>query len=69
MRNKKNTYQGKLDHTSISNKESNIISVFGVFFSGIGYLVYSWQGLIGGAFIGILVGIFFIRWYRTKVNK
>jgi hypothetical protein len=66
MSNKKNTYQGKLDNTNISNKESNIISVFGVFFGGIGHLVYSWQGLIGGAFIGILMGIFFIRWYRTK---
>lgn len=66
MSKKKNEYQKKLDNTDFSNKELNIISIFGVFFSGIGYRSYSWQGLIGGAFIGIVISVFFIRWYRMK---
>jgi membrane associated rhomboid family serine protease len=65
MSKKKNKYQKKPENT-FSDKELNIISVFGVFFSGIGYLIYSWQGLIGGALAGVVMGVFFIRWYRMK---
>lgn len=65
MSKKKNKHQKKPDNT-FSDKELNIISVLGVFISGIAYLVYGWQGLIGGALAGVLVGIFFIRWYREK---
>ena len=65
MSRKKNKYQKKPENT-FSDKELNIISVFGVFFSGIGYLIYSWQGLIGGALAGVVMGVFFIRWYRMK---
>jgi hypothetical protein len=63
---KKKKYQKKLDNTYFSNKEVNIISIFGIFFSGIGYRINSLGGLIGGVFIGIVLGVFFIRWYRTK---
>jgi|APDOM4702015159_1054818.scaffolds.fasta_scaffold312923_2 hypothetical protein len=67
MSKKKNSKsQQGADGASFSEKELNIISVFGVFFSGIGFLTYSWPGLIGGALIGIVIGVFFIRWYRTK---
>jgi hypothetical protein len=65
MSKKKNKHQKELNAT-FSDKEVNIISIFGVFFSGIAYLFYSLQGLIGGALFGIVVGVFFIRWYRTK---
>jgi membrane associated rhomboid family serine protease len=65
MSKKKNKHQKKPDIT-FSDKELNIISVFGVFISGIAYLVYGWQGLIGGALAGVVMGIFVIRWYREK---
>lgn len=65
MSKKQNKHQKKPDN-SFSDKELNIISIFGVFFSGIGYLIYGWQGLIGGALIGVVMGVFFIRWYRMK---
>jgi hypothetical protein len=65
MSKKKNKHQKELNAT-FSDKEVNIISIFGVFFSGIAYLIYSLQGLVGGALFGIVVGVFFIRWYRTK---
>jgi membrane associated rhomboid family serine protease len=61
----KNKLQKKSD-TTFSDKELNIISIFGVIFSGIGYLIYSWQGLIGGALAGVVMGVFVIRWYREK---
>ena len=63
---KKKKYQKKLDNTYFSNKELNIISIFGILFSGLGYRIYSFEGLIGGVFIGIVIGVFFIRWYRAK---
>jgi len=67
MNKKKNNKSLKnTDGASFSEKELNIISIFGVFFSGIGFLTHSWLGLIGGALIGIVVGVFFIRWYRTR---
>jgi len=74
MSKKKNKNQKMADAASFSEKELNIISIFGVFFSGIGFLIQSWLGLIGGALIGIIIGVFFIRWYRTwtigkNVNK
>jgi dipeptide/tripeptide permease len=65
MSKKKNKKQKKPDIT-FSDKELNIISVFGVFISGIAYLVYGWHGLIGGALAGVVMGIFVIRWYREK---
>jgi membrane associated rhomboid family serine protease len=65
MSKKKNKKQKKPDIT-FSDKELNIISVFGVFISGIAYFVYGWQGLIGGALAGVVMGIFVIRWYREK---
>jgi len=54
---------------TFSDKELNIISFFGVFISGIAYFVYNWQGLIGGALAGIVMGVFFIRWYRMRGQK
>lgn len=69
MSKKKNEHQKKLDGAYFSNKELNIISIFGVFFSGLGYPIYNWQGLIGGAFIGVIIGVFFIRWYRMRDKK
>ena len=66
MSKKKNKTKKKLDEANFSNTELNIISIFGVFFSGIGFRFGSWQGLIGGALIGIVIGVFFIRWYRAK---
>jgi len=68
MSKKKNKSQKNTNGASFSEKELNIISVFGVFFSGIGFFTHSWLGLIGGALIGIVVGVFFIRWYRTKAD-
>lgn len=67
-KNKNSRSQQGADDASFSEKELNIISIFGVLFSGIGFLTYSWLGLIGGALIGIVVGVFFIRWYRTRAN-
>jgi membrane associated rhomboid family serine protease len=61
----KNKRQKKPDNT-FSDKELNIISFFGVFISGIAYFIYNWQGLIGGALAGIVMGVFFIRWYRKR---
>lgn len=61
----KNKRQKKSDAT-FSDKELNIISFFGVLISGIAYFVYGWQGLIGGALAGIVIGIFVIRWYRER---
>ena len=66
MSKKKNKPKKKLDEANFSNTELNIISISGVFFSGIGFRLSSCQGLIGGALIGIVIGVFFIRWYRTK---
>lgn len=65
MSNKKNKKQKKPEN-NFSDKELNIISFFGIFFSGIAYYVYGWQGLIGGALIGIVMGVFFIRWNRER---
>lgn len=65
MSKKKNKHQKKLDN-SFSDKELNIISAFGIFLSGVAYLFYDWQGLIGGALAGIVMGVFFIRWYRER---
>jgi membrane associated rhomboid family serine protease len=64
----KNKRQKKSDNT-FSDKELNIISFFGVFISGIAYFIYNWQGLIGGALAGIVMGVFFIRWYRMRGQK
>jgi len=65
MSKKKNKKQKKPDNT-FSDKELNIISFSGIFISGIAYFVYGWQGLIGGALAGVVMGIFVIRWYREK---
>jgi len=65
MSKNKNKKQKKPDNT-FSDKELNIISFSGIFFSGIAYFVYGLQGLIGGALIGIVMGVFFVRWYRER---
>jgi hypothetical protein len=56
----------KTPENTFSDKELNIISFFGVFFSGIAYFIYGLPGLIGGALIGIVAGIFLIWWYRDR---
>jgi hypothetical protein len=65
MSKKRNKHKKEPD-ISFSDKELNIISVFGIILSGIAYLVYGWPGLIGGAVAGVVMGVFFIRWYRDK---
>jgi hypothetical protein len=64
----KNKRPKKPDNT-FSDKELNIISFFGVFISSIAYFVYNWQGLIVGALAGIVMGVFFIRWYRKRSQE
>lgn len=56
----------KKPENTFSDKELNIISFFGIFISGIAYYIYDWQGLIGGALAGIVLGVFFIKWYRMR---
>jgi membrane associated rhomboid family serine protease len=61
----KSMRQKKPDN-SFTDKELNIISFFGVLISGIAYFLYDWQGLIGGALAGVVIGVFVIRWYRER---
>lgn len=57
----------KEHNTSFSDKELNIISIFGVLVSGIAYIIYGWPGFIGGAIAGAVLGVFVIRWHREQI--